>query len=41
LAECGEIDALRELPKRSRHEAITLVYGAADEQYNEAVARNP
>jgi hypothetical protein len=38
LAECGGIHALRELAKRSRHEAITLVYGAADEQYNEAVA---
>ncbi|HJU04722.1 MAG TPA: DUF488 family protein [Nitrospiraceae bacterium] len=35
LAEVGGIDALRELAERSRHEAITLVYGAADEQHNQ------
>jgi len=38
LAEFGGIDALRELAKRARHETITLVYGAADEQHNQAVA---
>jgi uncharacterized protein YeaO (DUF488 family) len=38
LAESGRIDALRELAKRSRHEAIALIYGAADEQHNQAVA---
>lgn len=38
LVESGEIDALKELAQRARHEAITLVYGAADEQHNQAVA---
>jgi uncharacterized protein YeaO (DUF488 family) len=38
LAESGGIDALKELAQRSRDEAITLVYGAADEQHNQAVA---
>ena len=38
LAESGGIDALKALAQRSRHhEAITLVYGAADEHY-QAVA---
>jgi uncharacterized protein YeaO (DUF488 family) len=38
LAASGGIDALKELAQRPRHEAITLVYGAADEQHNQAVA---
>ncbi len=38
LAESGGIKALKELAQRSRHEAITLVYGAADEQHNQAAA---
>ena len=38
LTESGEIDALRELAKRSRHDAITLIYSAAEEQHNQAVA---
>lgn len=38
LTESGEIEALKELAQRSRHEAITLVYGATDEQHNQAVA---
>jgi uncharacterized protein YeaO (DUF488 family) len=38
LAESGGLGALKELAQRSRHEAITLVYGAADEQHNQAVA---
>ncbi|MGH7206624.1 MAG: DUF488 domain-containing protein [Nitrospiraceae bacterium] len=38
LTASGQIDALRELAKRSRHEAIMLIYSAADEQHNQAVA---
>ena len=38
LAGSGGIDALKELAQRSRHKTITLVYGAADEQHNQAVA---
>ena len=34
--ESGEIEALRELAIRSRREAITLIYSAADEQHNQA-----
>ena len=37
LAESGEIEALRELATRSRHETITLMYSAADEEHNQAV----
>ena len=38
LAESGGLEALKELAQRSRHETITLVYGATDEQHNQAVA---
>ena len=38
LAESGGINALKELAQRSPHKAITLVYGATDEQHNQAVA---
>src|SRR5437660_1417764 len=38
LTESGEIDALRELAKRPRHDAITLIYSAAEEQHNQVVA---
>jgi uncharacterized protein YeaO (DUF488 family)/glutaredoxin len=38
LTESGGIDALKELAQRSHHKTITLVYGAADEQHNQAVA---
>lgn len=37
LTESGEIEALRELATRSRHETITLIYSAADEEHNQAV----
>jgi uncharacterized protein YeaO (DUF488 family) len=37
LATSGGIEALKELATRSRHAAITLVYGAADEQHNQAL----
>ena len=37
LTESGEIEALRELATRSRHETITLMYSAADEEHNQAV----
>ncbi|MEO5954373.1 MAG: DUF488 family protein [Nitrospiraceae bacterium] len=37
LTESGEIEALRELATRSRHEAVTLIYSAADEEHNQAV----
>jgi uncharacterized protein YeaO (DUF488 family) len=37
LGESEEIEALRELAARARHETITLVYSAADEQHNQAV----
>jgi uncharacterized protein YeaO (DUF488 family) len=38
LTASGQIDALTELAKRSRHKTITLIYSAADEQHNQAVA---
>jgi uncharacterized protein YeaO (DUF488 family) len=38
LLDCGGMEALRELAQRSRGETITLLYGAADEQHNQAVA---
>lgn len=38
LTESDGIDALKKLAQRSRDETITLVYGAADEQHNQAVA---
>ena len=38
LTAPGQIDTLTELAKRSRHETITLIYSAADEQHNQAVA---
>ena len=38
LALSGRIETIKELATRSRHEAITLVYSAADEQHNQAVA---
>ena len=38
LALSGRIEALKDLATRSRHEAITLVYSAADEQHNQALA---
>jgi len=38
LTESGGIEALKGLAQRSRHETITLVYGATDEQHNQAVA---
>lgn len=38
LALSGKIEALKELAARSRHEVITLVYSAADEQHNQARA---
>lgn len=37
LTESGEIEVLRELATRSRHETITLIYSAADEEHNQAV----
>ena len=37
LATSGGIEALKELATRSRHEAITLIYSAADEQHNQAL----
>jgi uncharacterized protein YeaO (DUF488 family) len=38
LAESGEIEARRESAMRSRHEAITLIYSAAEEHRNQDVA---
>lgn len=38
LKRAGQIDALQELAKLSRRKTVTLVYGAADEQHNQAVA---
>jgi uncharacterized protein YeaO (DUF488 family)/glutaredoxin len=37
LATSGGIETLKELATRSRYEAITLVYSAADEQHNQAL----
>src|SRR2546422_5900704 len=38
LTRSGQIDALKELAKLSRRKTVTLVYGAADEKHNQAVA---
>ena len=38
LKRSGQIEALKELAKLSRRKTVTLVYGAADEQHNQAVA---
>jgi uncharacterized protein YeaO (DUF488 family) len=37
LAESEGIESLKALAARARHTTITLVYSAADEQYNQAV----
>jgi uncharacterized protein YeaO (DUF488 family) len=37
LAESDGMEVLKELATRSRHEAITLIYSAADEQHNQAL----
>ncbi len=37
LKRSGRSDALKELAKLSRRKTVTLVYGAADEQHNQAV----
>ena len=37
LAQSDRIEALKELATHARHEAITLVYSATDEQHNQAV----
>jgi uncharacterized protein YeaO (DUF488 family) len=37
LANSDKADTLKELARLSRHKTITLVYGAADEQHNQAV----
>lgn len=38
LARSGMIDELRKLARLSRKRSITLVYSAADEEHNQAVA---
>ncbi len=38
LKRSGQSDALKELAKLSRRKTVTLVYGAADEKHNQAVA---
>jgi len=38
LVESGGIESLKVLAARARHDTITLVYSAADEQHNQAVA---
>jgi len=38
LKRSGQIDALKDLAKLSRRKTVTLVYGAADEKHNQAVA---
>ena len=38
LKHSGQIDALKELARLSRRKTVTLVYGAADEKHNQAVA---
>jgi uncharacterized protein YeaO (DUF488 family) len=38
LKRAGRIDALKELTRLSRRKTVTLVYGAADEKHNQAVA---
>ena len=37
LTESDQDSALKELARLSRHRTITLVYGAADEEHNQAV----
>ncbi len=38
LVKSGGMEALTELARRARRGTITLVYGAVDEQHNQAVA---
>ena len=38
LTARGQLDVLRELRKRARHQRITLVFGASDREHNDAVA---
>ena len=38
LTESGGIDALKNLVQRSRGKTVTLLYGSADEQHNQAAA---
>ncbi len=38
LKRAGQSDALKELARLSRRKTVTLVYGAADQQHNQAVA---
>lgn len=38
LAAHGQLDVLRDLRVRARHERITLVFGASDREHNDAVA---
>jgi uncharacterized protein YeaO (DUF488 family) len=38
LAQAARIDALNELTALARRKTVTLVYGAADEEHNQAVA---
>jgi len=38
LKRSGQSDALKDLAKLSRRKTVTLVYGAADEKHNQAVA---
>lgn len=38
LVQSGQMDELIELARRARRETITLLYGAVDEQHNQAVA---
>lgn len=38
LAERGQLDTLRALRDRARHERITLVFAASDREHNDAVA---
>ncbi|MGQ0812357.1 MAG: DUF488 domain-containing protein [Nitrospiraceae bacterium] len=38
LTRSGQLEAARELIRESRRKTFTLVYGAADEEHNQAVA---
>ena len=38
LKRPGQSDALKELARLARRKTVTLLYGAADEQHNQAVA---
>jgi uncharacterized protein YeaO (DUF488 family) len=38
LTRSGQLDTAKELIRNSRRKTITLVYGAADEKHNQAVA---